>query len=81
MNLKLEIPNNLELVLVEHARRAGVPVEAIVIEAITKDKYDPVYSDIDCLVYSIQHPDIYQCIKDHKQHFDLAVTTRADFAR
>ena len=45
MNLKLEIPNNLELVLVEHARRAGVPVEAIVIEAITDRLADLTSAD------------------------------------
>ena len=45
MNLKLEIPNNLVLVLVEYARQAGVPIEAIVVEALTDRLADLTSAD------------------------------------
>ncbi len=35
MNLKIEVPANLELLLKERARQAGVPVELFVLQAVT----------------------------------------------
>ncbi|MCU0712006.1 MAG: hypothetical protein MUC43_08105 [Pirellula sp.] len=35
MHLQIQLPDNLEAILKEHARRAGVPVESIVIQAVT----------------------------------------------
>ena len=35
-------------------------------------KYNLVYSDTDSLVYSIEHPDIYEWSYENKQHFDLS---------
>ena len=35
MNLKIEVPANLELLLKERAQRAGVPVELFVLQAVT----------------------------------------------
>jgi hypothetical protein len=40
--------------------------------------YNLIYSDTDSLVYSIQHPDIYQWIRDHSHHFDLSESKRSD---
>ena len=49
-----------------------------VIAAYFNHKYDLVDSDPDSLVYSTQRPDIYSGISDHKQHFSLAHSKRAD---
>jgi hypothetical protein len=35
MNLRIEVPSNLELLLRERAEEEGVPVEAIVLAAVT----------------------------------------------
>ena len=43
-----------------------------------KDNYNLSYSDTDSLVYSIQHHDIYEWIKNNKQHFDLSSSLRPD---
>ena len=43
-----------------------------------KDNYNLIYSDTDSLVYSIQHPDIYEWIKNNKKHFDLSGSLRPD---
>jgi hypothetical protein len=43
-----------------------------------ESNYNLIYSDTDSLVYSIQHPDIYQWIKDNGQHFDLSDSKRED---
>ncbi|MFM7982164.1 MAG: hypothetical protein ACKPKO_22880, partial [Candidatus Fonsibacter sp.] len=37
-----------------------------------------LYSDTDSLVYSIQHDDIYEFIKQNKQHFDLSDSIRTE---
>ena len=41
-------------------------------------RYNLIYSDTDSLVYSIQHEDIYEWIKDNKEHFDLSDSIRPD---
>ena len=41
-------------------------------------KYNLLYSETDSLVYSIQHDDIYEWIKNNKQHFDLSDSIRPD---
>ena len=43
-----------------------------------KDNYNLIYSDTDSLVYSIQHPDIYEWIKHNNKHFDLSDSLRPD---
>jgi hypothetical protein len=43
-----------------------------------ESNYNLIYSDTDSLVYSIQHPDIYQWIRDNGQHFDLSDSKRSD---
>ena len=43
-----------------------------------ENKYNLIYSDTDSLVYSIQHPDIYEWIKNNGQHFDLSDSKRSD---
>ena len=48
------------------------------IENNFNDRYNLIYSDTDSLVYNIQHDDIYQWIKDNKQHFDLSDSIRSD---
>ena len=40
--------------------------------------YNLIYSDTDSLVYSIKHPDIYEWIKENKNHFDLSDSIRTD---
>ena len=49
-----------------------------VVEKEFKDKYELIYSDIDSMVYNFKHPDIYDWIKNNKQHFDLAGSMRPD---
>ena len=46
-----------------------------------KDKYNLIYSDTDSLVYSIQHHDIYEWIKNNNQHVDLSDSLRPDFKK
>jgi hypothetical protein len=41
-------------------------------------KYNLVYSDTDSLVYHLYHEDIYEWIKENKQHFDLANSVRLE---
>jgi hypothetical protein len=48
------------------------------IEHNFKNKYNVLYSDTDSLVYNIQHDDIYEWIKDNKNHFDLSESIRLD---
>ncbi len=36
MNLRIEVPANLELLLKERAQQAGVPVESFVLQAVTE---------------------------------------------
>ena len=43
-----------------------------------KGKYSLLYSDTDSLVYSIQHDDIYEGIKQNKEHFGLSDSIRPD---
>ena len=37
-----------------------------------ENQYNLIYSDTDSMVYSIQHDDIYEWIKNNKEHFDLS---------
>ena len=48
------------------------------IEKNFKDKYNLIYSDTDSLVYSLEHEDIYEWIKQNKNHFDLSDSVRSD---
>ena len=48
------------------------------IEKNFKDQYNLIYSDTDSLVYSIEHEDIYEWIKQNREHFDLSGTIRKD---
>ena len=41
-------------------------------------RYNLVYGDTDSFIYSIQHEDIYEWIKDNKQYFDLSESVRPD---
>ncbi|MFM7989120.1 MAG: hypothetical protein ACKPKO_58385, partial [Candidatus Fonsibacter sp.] len=41
-------------------------------------RYNLIYSDTDSLVYSIQHNDIYEWIKQNKEHFDLSDSIRPE---
>ena len=41
-------------------------------------KYNLIYSDTDSLVYSIQHEDRYEWIKNNEQHFDLSESVPDD---
>ena len=49
-----------------------------VIEKNFKNKYNLLYSDTDSLVYRIEHPDIYEWIKNNKDYFDLSSSERPD---
>ena len=49
-----------------------------IIEKQFKDKYALLYGDTDSFVYNINHPDIYEWIKENSEHFDLSDYTRAD---
>ena len=35
-------------------------------------RYNPLYSNTDSVVYQIKHDDIYEWIKQNKQHFDTS---------
>ena len=37
-----------------------------------------IYSDTDSLIYLIYHDDIYEWIKDNREHFDLSDSKRED---
>ena len=43
-----------------------------------ENKHDLLYSDTDSLVYNIKDPDIYEWMKNNKQHFDLSDSKRKD---
>ena len=43
-----------------------------------ENKYNLIYSDTDSLVYRIEHDDIYDWIKENKEHFDLSDSIRQD---
>ena len=49
-----------------------------IIEKHFKNKYTVPYGDTDSFVYNIKHPDIYEWIKENKEHFDLSDYTRED---
>jgi hypothetical protein len=49
-----------------------------VIEKEFCNKYDLIYSDTDSLVYRIEHPDIYEWIKENKNYFDLSDSLKPD---
>ena len=49
-----------------------------VIEKVFHGKYNLIYSDTDSLVYRIEHPNIYEWIKDNKTHFDLSESANDD---
>ena len=42
------------------------------------NNYNLLYSDTDSLIYSINHDDIYEWIKNNKQYFDLSESLRPD---
>ena len=41
-------------------------------------KYHAIYGDTDSLVDAIEHPDIYEWVKDNREHFDLSGSSRPD---
>ena len=41
-------------------------------------RYNLLDSDTDSLIYSMQHEDIYEWMKDNKQYFDLSESLRPD---
>ena len=43
-----------------------------------KDNYNLLNSDTDSFVYSIQHDDIYECIKNNKEYIVLSDSQRPD---
>ena len=49
-----------------------------VIEKQFKDQYELLYGDTDSFIYLINHPDIYNWIKENKQHFDLSESLNSD---
>ena len=49
-----------------------------VIQKDFKENSNLIYSDTDSLVYSIKHPDIYEWIKENREHFDLSDSVRPD---
>jgi hypothetical protein len=42
------------------------------------EKAKLIYSDTDSLVYNLEHPDIYEWIKENREHFDLSDSARSD---
>ena len=42
------------------------------------NKHKKLYSDTDSGVYLIEHPDIYEWMKENREHFDLSETVRRD---
>ena len=49
-----------------------------VIHKNCEGRYNLLYSDTDRLVYSIQHEDIYEWMKDNKQYYDLSESLGPD---
>ena len=49
-----------------------------VVEKEFKNKYELVYSDTDSMVNNFKHDDIYDWIKNNKQHFDSSESLRPD---
>ena len=49
-----------------------------VIDKEFNNKYDLIYSDTDSLIYNIRTDDIYDWIKNNKDHFDLGGSQRKD---
>jgi len=49
-----------------------------VIEKNFKNTYKLIYSDTDSLIYLIYHDDIYEWVKDNREHFDLSDSKRED---
>ena len=49
-----------------------------VIEKNFKGRYHLCYTDTDSFIYSIQHDDIYEWIKDNRELFDLSGSYRED---
>ena len=49
-----------------------------VIQKDFKENRNLIYSDTDSLVYSIKHPDIYEWIKENREHFDLSDSVRPE---
>jgi hypothetical protein len=49
-----------------------------VIETSFHNKYNFIYGDTDSLVYNIYHDDIYDWIKNNKEHLDLSDSQRPD---
>ncbi len=49
-----------------------------VIQENFKGKANLIYSDTDSLVYNIEHPDIYEWIRNNPSHFDLSDSLRPD---
>jgi hypothetical protein len=49
-----------------------------VIEKEFSNRYELIYSDTDSMVYNFKHPDIYDWIKNNKNHFDLSESERPD---
>jgi hypothetical protein len=45
VNLRIEVPANLELLLKERAQQAGVPVESFVLQAVTERLAESEVSD------------------------------------
>ena len=43
-----------------------------------ENSYNLLYSDTDSLIYSINHEDIYEWIKQNKDYFDLSDCQRLD---
>jgi hypothetical protein len=43
-----------------------------------ENNYNVIYSDTDSLVYRIEHDDIYEWVKENKEHFDLSDSIRQD---
>ena len=45
---------------------------------IFQKKHKKLYGDTDSGVYAIEHPDIYEWMKENKEHFDMSDMVRAD---
>lgn len=55
VNLRIEVPANLEVLLKERAQQAGVPIESFVLQAVTERLAEPETTDssIDAEEFSI----------------------------
>ena len=49
-----------------------------VIQAQFGNRAKLIYSDTDSFVYEIEHPNIYEWMKENKEHFDLSKSERLD---